>query len=41
MILNLMEGYDVAALGHNSADAIHLYAEAKKLGLGRPQHLRG
>ena len=31
MILNLMEGYDVAALGHNSADAIHLYAEAKKL----------
>ena len=31
MILNLMEGYDVAALGHNSADAIHLYTEAKKL----------
>ena len=31
MILNIMEGYDVAALGHNSADAIHLYAEAKKL----------
>ena len=40
MILNLMEGYDVAALGHNSADAIHLYAEAKKLVWGRPQHLR-
>ena len=31
MILNLMEGYDVAALGHNSTDAIHLYTEAKKL----------
>ena len=31
MILNLMEGYDVAALGHNSADALHLFAEAKKL----------
>ena len=31
MILNIMEGYDVAALGKNSADAIHLYAEAKKL----------
>ena len=31
MILNLMEGYDVAGLGHNSADAIHLYTEAKKL----------
>ena len=31
MILNLMEGYDVAALGHNSADAVHLYTEAKKL----------
>ena len=31
MILNIMEGYDVAALGHNSTDAIHLYTEAKKL----------
>ena len=31
MILNIMEGYDVAGLGHNSADAIHLYTEAKKL----------
>ena len=31
MILNLMEGYDVAALGHNSADALHLFTEAKKL----------
>ena len=31
MILNLMEGYDVAALGHNSAGALHLFTEAKKL----------
>ena len=31
MILNLMEAYDVAALGHNSADALHLFTEVKKL----------
>ena len=31
MILNLLEDYDVASLGHNSAEAIHLFAEAKKL----------
>ncbi len=31
MILNIMEGYDVPALGKNTADAIHLYTEAKKL----------
>ncbi|MCY4508064.1 MAG: gamma-glutamyltransferase, partial [Acidobacteria bacterium] len=31
MILNIMEGYDIPALGKNSADAIHLYTEAKKL----------
>ncbi len=31
MILNIMEGYDVAAMGHNSAETIHLFAEAKKL----------
>ncbi len=31
MILNLMEGYDVAAMGHNTADSIHLFTEAKKL----------
>ena len=29
--LNLLEGFDLAALGHNSADAIHLQVEAKKL----------
>jgi gamma-glutamyltranspeptidase/glutathione hydrolase len=31
MILNIMEGYDVAAMGHNSSELIHLFAEAKKL----------
>ena len=31
MILNIMEGYDVASLGHNSAESLHLFTEAKKL----------
>ena len=30
-ILNLMEGFDVAALRHNSVDYLHLFVEAKKL----------
>jgi gamma-glutamyltranspeptidase / glutathione hydrolase len=30
-ILNMMERFDVKALGHNSADNIHLFAEASKL----------
>jgi len=29
-ILNILEGYDLAALGHNSAVSIHLMAEASK-----------
>jgi len=29
--LGILEGYDVAALGHNSADALHLIIEAVKL----------
>lgn len=29
--LNIVEGYDLAAFGHNSADAIHVQVEAKKL----------
>ena len=29
--LNLIEGYDLAAMGHNSAIAIHVQVEAKKL----------
>ncbi|HTM34692.1 MAG TPA: gamma-glutamyltransferase [Vicinamibacterales bacterium] len=30
-MLNLMEGFDVRAMGHNSADYLHLVSEAKKL----------
>ncbi len=30
-LLNIMEGYDVKKLGHNSADFIHLFSEALKL----------
>ncbi len=31
LMLNIMEQFDVAAMGHNSADALHLMVEAKKL----------
>ena len=31
MMLNIMEGYDIAPMGHNSAEALHVIAEAKKL----------
>ncbi|WP_240002373.1 gamma-glutamyltransferase [Oleisolibacter albus] len=30
-MLNLLEGFDLKAMGHNSADMIHVMAEAKKL----------
>jgi gamma-glutamyltranspeptidase/glutathione hydrolase len=30
-MLNLMEGFDVRAMGHNSADYLHLVTEAKKI----------
>ena len=30
-ILNLLEEFDVAALGHNTVDHLHLFIEAKKL----------
>ncbi|MCX6217029.1 gamma-glutamyltransferase [Spirosoma sp.] len=30
-MLNLLEGYDLKSLGHNSADYLHLLVEAKKL----------
>ena len=29
--LNLVEGFDLAGMGHNSADALHVQVEAKKL----------
>lgn len=31
MMLNILEGYDINALGHNTAETLHLIAEAKKL----------
>jgi gamma-glutamyltranspeptidase / glutathione hydrolase len=30
-MLNVMEGFDITAMGHNSADYLHLVSEAKKL----------
>jgi gamma-glutamyltranspeptidase / glutathione hydrolase len=30
-ILNILEGFDMKAAGHNSADGLHLFAEASKL----------
>ncbi len=30
-MLNILEGYDLAALGHNSADYLHLLVEAKRI----------
>ncbi len=30
-MLNLLEGYDLQALGHNSPEYVHLFVEAKKL----------
>jgi gamma-glutamyltranspeptidase/glutathione hydrolase len=31
-MLNILEGFDVKALGHNSAEYLHLVAEAKRIG---------
>ena len=31
MILNILEGYDIASMGHNTAETLHLITEAKKL----------
>lgn len=30
-MLNILEGYDIAGMGHNSADYLHVHTEAKKL----------
>ncbi len=39
-MLNLLEGFDVRALGHNSADYLHLIAETKKIAFAdRAAHL--
>jgi gamma-glutamyltranspeptidase/glutathione hydrolase len=31
-MLNILEGYDVKSMGHNSADYLHLLVEAKRIG---------
>ena len=31
MMLNMLEGYDIASMGHNTADTLHLITEAKKI----------
>ncbi len=39
-MLNILEGYDVKSLGHNSADYLHLLVEAKKLAfVDRAKHI--
>ncbi len=39
-MLNIMEGFDIAGMGHNSADYLHLVAEAKKIAFAdRGSHL--
>jgi gamma-glutamyltranspeptidase/glutathione hydrolase len=30
-MLNILEGYDICAMGHNSADYLHVYTEAKRI----------
>ena len=30
-MLNILEGFDISAMGHNSADHLHVVAEAKKI----------
>jgi gamma-glutamyltranspeptidase/glutathione hydrolase len=37
-ILQLLDGFDLAALGHNSADYIHLWVEAAKLAYADREH---
>jgi gamma-glutamyltranspeptidase/glutathione hydrolase len=39
--LNLLEGYDLKALGHNSADFLHINVEAMKLAMGDREKFLG
>jgi gamma-glutamyltranspeptidase/glutathione hydrolase len=39
-MLNILEGFDLAAMGHNSADCLHVISEAKKIAFAdRGAHL--
>jgi gamma-glutamyltranspeptidase len=38
LILNILEGYDLASMGHLSADSTHLLVEAKKLAFADRNH---
>jgi hypothetical protein len=38
-MLNILEGFDIAAMGHNSADYLHALVEAKTHRLCRPRRL--
>ena len=40
-MLNLIEGFDVASMGHNTTDAIHLMVEAKKIAYDDRNRLAG
>ena len=40
-MLNLVEDFDLGDLGHNSAEAIHLMTEAKKIAYGDRNRLAG
>src|SRR4029077_19015418 len=39
--LNLLEGYDLKAVGHNTADYIHISAEAVKLAMADREKFLG
>ena len=40
-MLNILEGFDLASLGHNTAESIHLMVEAKKLAYADRNNLAG
>ncbi|WP_204265020.1 gamma-glutamyltransferase, partial [Klebsiella aerogenes] len=40
-LLNLLEPFDLGAMGHNSAEAIHVMAEAMKLAYADRAHYLG
>src|SRR3970282_119449 len=47
-MLNILEGYDIRGMGHNTADYLHVYTEAKRIAfadraayLADPRHFPG